>query len=123
MSSLSEPQPQNKQSELAKDMPPRSSRGHRKERKTNVFVQQDQPTAEDFEDEPDEVEDGSGSAVATATGSSGARARRARAQRASRQAKVRSEVFTRTLGSEMRKVGMLSGVIVVTLGVLTFVLN
>jgi hypothetical protein len=100
-------------------MPPRSSRGRRKDRHVNVFVQQDQPSgAEAFDDSPDPIidEDEADSAVV-------ARPRRTRAQRVSRQARARSEVYTRTLGKEMRKVGILSGAIVITLVVLTFVLK
>ena len=101
-------------------MPPRPPR-RRRDRRTNVFVQENQPSGGiEYEDEPEESEDQSAEG---APGSARARARRARAQRTARQSRARSEVFTRTLGKEMRKVGMLSGAIVITLVVLTFVLN
>ncbi len=95
-------------------------------RKTNVFVQEAAPRGRaELEDEDaiaaiagdEETEEAApGAAIATS------RSRRLRSQRTSRQARARSEIFTRSIGKEMRKLGMLSGVIAVTLVVLSFVL-
>lgn len=103
-------------------MPPKSSRGRRKDRRVNVFVQENQPKpGDELDDEPLAVaEDAAPEAVA---GAASARGRRIRAQRASRQARVRSEVFTRTLGKELRKVGILTVGIGIALTVLTFTVN
>ena len=97
---------------------------NRRQRRTNVFVQQNAPRGqEELEDEipgdvgEEDADSGSGSG-AVSTG----RARRMRAQRVARQARVRSEVFTRSIGKELRKLGVLSGGIVVILVVLSFVL-
>ena len=96
----------------------------RRERRPNVFVQQSNPRGREEveEDVPgDAVEGTTESSTGTAAVSAG-RTRRLRAQRAARQARARSEIFTRTVGGELRKLGILSGGIVVILVVLTFVL-
>ena len=99
----------------------------RRDRRTNVFVQEAAPKGrEEIEDDDvsssadsaDGDESASGEGTAVATG----RARKLRAQRVARQARVRSEVYTRSIGSELRKLGVLSGGIVVILVVLAFVL-
>ena len=97
-------------------------RRRRSDRKTNVFVQSSSPEGrdevveDDIVDEEEAPESGSTNAVATSRG------RRMRAQRNARQARVRSEVFTRSISKELRKLGVLSGVIVVVLAVLTVTL-
>lgn len=101
-------------------MPPRQTR-RRRDKRTNVFVQESAPKGrEELEDE-DAIDAVAGSDGETAAVST-SRARRMRAQRASRQARVRSEVFTRSIGKELRKLGVLSGTIAVVLVVLTIVL-
>ena len=109
-------------------MPQRPNRSRRKERRTNVFVQEEAPRgraaiadesviATDVEEEPGE--NGSDTAAAVST----ARARRLRALRVSRQARSRADIFTRTQGAEMRKLGILSAAILAVMIVLMFVLN
>lgn len=98
---------------------PRQNR--RRGRRPNVFVQETAPRGREELDEsgPLEVDgDSSNEAAAVATG----RSRRLRAQRNARQARVRSEVFTRSIGKELRKLGVLSGGIAAILVVLAFVL-
>lgn len=97
----------------------------RRDRRTNVFVQENAPRGRDEIDEDapvdmDDVDDDSSAAAKTAV--SVGRSRRLRAQRASRQARVRSEVFTRSITKELAKLGVLSGGIAVILVVLAFVL-
>lgn len=91
--------------------------GARKTRKTskpNVFAQS-QPT-------PRAVDDAQ-VAVTTSTSSSAAAPRtRARVERTTRIAGARSEIYTRSMPAELRKLGALAGVIVVVLAVLTFTL-
>ncbi len=99
----------------------------RRDRRPNVFVQESAPRGRDEIDEEAPVEDdgdesSSASASSGGTAVSTGRSRRLRAQRAARQARVRSEVFTRSIGNELRKLGMLSGGIAVILVVLAFVL-
>ena len=97
----------------------------RRDRRTNVFVQEEAPRGREEIDEDAPVdldgEDDDGDAAARAAVSTG-RSRRLRAQRASRQARVRSEVFTRSISKELRKLSILSGGILVILVVLAFVL-
>ncbi len=105
---------------------PRQRRG--RGRRPNVFVQEAAPKGRDEieEDAPIDADaaDGDSSNAAGAAGPavSTGRSRRLRAQRNARQARVRSEVFTRSITKELRKLGVLSGGIVVILVVLTFVL-
>ena len=103
----------------------------RRDRRPNVFVQEESPRGREEIDEEAPVDDDGDESSSAATGSGGSaggtavstgRSRRLRAQRAARQARVRSEVFTRSIGNELRKLGMLSGGIVVILVVLTIVL-
>jgi len=87
--------------------------GARKNRRTtrpNVFAQT-QPTPRSSDDP--EVEDVAESPV-------GETRARARVARTSRIAGARSEIFTRSLPAELKKLGALAGVIVVALIVLTF---
>lgn len=104
---------------------PRQSR--RRDRRPNVFVQEAAPKGRDEIDEEapidadadeDDAPGASGATTAVSTG----RTRRLRAQRNARQARVRSEVFTRSISKELRKLGVLSGGVAVILVVLAFVL-
>ena len=91
---------------------PKNTRKNRRAAKPNVFVQSEQP--EDA---------GDGSALAVESSSSeGAPRVRARVQRTSQRASVRSEIYTRSLSAELKKMGALSGAIVLVLVVLTFTL-
>ena len=105
---------------------PRQRRG--RDRRPNVFVQESTPRGREEIDEEDPIDTvGAGAApdttdtAAVAAVSTG-RARRLRAQRNSRQARVRSEVFTRSISKELRKLGVLSGGVAIILVVLAFVL-
>jgi hypothetical protein len=106
-------------------MPPRQRRRRRSDKHVNVFVQENAPKGrEEIEDEdmlPGAVA-GEGDEATGNKQLSVSRSRRLRAQRVARQTRARSEVFTRSIGSELRKLGVLSGGIVVILVVLSFVL-
>ena len=87
-----------------------STRKNRRSSRPNVFIQSDRP-------------DASISSSETESGSSQEAPRvRTSVQRTNQRASVRSEVFTRSIGAELRKLGALTGVIVVALVVLTVVL-
>jgi len=87
-----------------------STRKNRRSSRPNVFIQSDRA-------------DASISSSETESGSSQEAPRvRASVQRTNQRASVRSEVFTRSIGAELRKLGALTGVIVVALVVLTVVL-
>jgi hypothetical protein len=109
-------------------MPPRPKRRRRGDRHTNVFVQETAPSGRDELDDADESEplaatDETASAdTGVAKAVSASRARRLRAQSVARQAHTRSDVFTRSLGRELRKLGVLSGSIAVILVIVSFVL-
>lgn len=109
-------------------MPPRPNKRRRGGRHTNVFVQESAPAGREElmaadEDGPVDATEEKGAAVAgSAQAVSVSRARRLRAQRVAGHARARSEVFTRTIGKELRKLGILTGGIAVILVVLTFVL-
>ena len=86
--------------------------GARKNRRTsrpNVFARS-QPTPRTNGDSED----------SDAPASSDAAPVRARAERTTRIAGARSEIFTRSLPAELKKLGTLAGVIVVALVILTF---
>ncbi len=88
--------------------------GARKNRRTarpNVFAQT-QPTLRKEDD--DQV------AETTSTVAVAAPRTRARVERSARIAGARSEIFTRSMPAELRKLGALAGVIAVVLIVLTF---
>lgn len=87
-----------------------STRKNRRSSRPNIFIQSDRP-------------DASISSSETESSSSQEAPRvRASVQRTNQRASVRSEVFTRSIGAELRKLGALTGVIVVALVVLTVVL-
>ena len=95
---------------------PRKS-GTRKNRRTtqpNVFVQSESTPSDDVIDE--------GTSSDTATSGSSAPRVRARVERTTRRASVRSEIYTRSLPRELKKMGALSGLIVIALVVLTIAL-
>lgn len=91
---------------------PKNTRKNRRSAKPNVFVQSEQ--TEDAGDVgPDEAESSSSTDVPRV---------RARVQRTSQRASVRSEIYTRSLSAELKKMGALSGVVILVLVVLTFAL-
>ena len=92
---------------------PKNTRKRRRTSKPNVFVQSDIPSGD------------GGNVRATTSASSdtdSAPQQRARVQRTTQRASARSEIYTRSLSAELRKMGALSGIIVVVLAVLTFTL-
>lgn len=87
--------------------------GGRKAHKTsrpNVFAQS-QPTTS---------RDDSQAAVTTSTAETAAPRTRARVERTTRIAGARSEIYTRSMPAELRKLGALAGMIAIALIVLTF---
>ena len=90
----------------------KNTRKKRRITKPNVFIQSNQP-----EDSGD-----SGSIVPESSPPVNAPRVRAQVQRASQRAGVRSEIFTRSLSAELKKIGALSGAVALVLVVLTFVL-
>lgn len=91
---------------------PKNTRKNRRPSKPNVFVQSQRPENNDSVGNTDS---------ASPEGSSAPQAR-ARVQRTTQRASVRSEIYTRSLSAELKKMGTLSGVVVVALVVLTFAL-
>ena len=93
---------------------PRKSgaRKNRKVRQPNVFAQSE-PTGPGV--------DATQAAVTTASTDSAPRVR-ARVERTTRRASARSEIYTRSLTAELKKMGALASVVAVTLVVLAFVL-
>lgn len=107
-------------------------RGRRRDRRTNVFVAPEKSGAAEVEDDSaleQTADDSSAEVVADGSSATPGRsqtavqARRARARARQSRGSVRSEVFTRTLPTELRKLGMLTGGIAVALIVLTVVLG
>ncbi|MBT4125504.1 MAG: hypothetical protein HOJ22_01145 [Chloroflexi bacterium] len=91
---------------------PKNTRKNRRSAKPNVFAQSQRPE-----------DDGSvGDAGVSSADSGSAPQPRARVQRSTQRASVRSEIYTRSLSAELKKMGTLSGVVVVALIVLTFAL-
>ncbi len=88
---------------------PKTNRKNRRPSKPNVFVQSNRRDTVDDSDQETPSED-----AAPRT--------RARVQRTTQRASVRSEIYTRSLTAELKKMGALSGVVVVALIVLTFAL-
>lgn len=91
---------------------PKNTRKNRRPSKPNVFVQSQRPEDNDASDNETVTADSAQSAPRT----------RARVQRTTARASVRSEIYTRSLSAELKKMGTLSGVVVVALIVLTFAL-
>jgi len=104
-------------------MPQKRSRGHRREKKTNVFVQREQPRGRDAVAEAPDDEVVAEVAAAPVAARSNTQARVARTRRLSRQNVARAEMFTRSVPRELRKFGVLAGGIATALVVLTFVLG
>ena len=90
---------------------PKNTRKNRRTAKPNVFVQSQRAEDDNSDDE-----------VVTSSGSDSTPKPRARVQRTTQRASIRSEIYTRSLSSELKKMGALSSVIVVALVVLTFAL-
>ncbi|MEX0761638.1 MAG: hypothetical protein WD208_01585 [Dehalococcoidia bacterium] len=100
-------------------------RRSRRESRPNVYVAppKTDSRSRDEEEAVAEPENGIASrSPALSTARPISTARRQRAARA-RQGRPRSEVFTRSVPKELRKMGVISVAIAVTLGVLTVVLN
>jgi hypothetical protein len=89
------------------------TRKNRRVRKPNVFVQSQSPQDDD---ESTQIEADSPPSTIAASRP------RARVERTTQRAGVRSEIYTRSLSSELRKMGALSAMVVVVLLVLTFTL-
>ena len=93
---------------------PKNSRKNRRTTKPNVYAQTNIPSDDR---KPRETTIRSTGVV------SGSEPReRFRDQKNNQRASVRSEIYTRSLSGELRKMGALSGIIVVVLAVLTFTL-
>jgi len=92
---------------------PKNTRKNRRPSRPNVFVQSNRP---------DNNNDSVGGSVSDSSQDNSAPRARARVQRTTQRASARSEIYTRSLSAELKKMGTLSGVIVVALAVLTFAL-
>ena len=91
--------------------------GSRKNRRTsrpNVFVQSNAPE--------DSIEDGDEQISESTASTRSAPRAKARVEHTTRRASVRSEIYTRSLSAELKKMGVISGVVVLALVVLTFAL-
>ncbi|MEE8046783.1 MAG: hypothetical protein V3T49_08085 [Dehalococcoidia bacterium] len=99
---------------MPKNLRKSGSRKNRRISKPNVFAQS-QASHDDVDD--DSVPDD-----ASPTQTSAAPRTRARVERTTRRAGLRSEIYTRSLPAELRKMGVLSAAVVVALLVLTFTL-
>ena len=91
-------------------------RKNRRTSRPNVFAQS-QPT--EREDQDAEVAVTTTSTTTTAVEQSAPRMR-ARVERTTRIAGARSEIYTRSMPAELKKLGALAGMIVIALTVLTF---
>ena len=91
---------------------PKNTRKNRRYAKPNVFVQSNQP--DDADDIGSEESESSSSVE-------GARVR-ARVQRTLFRATASTEIYTRSLSAELKKMGALSGAVILVLVVLTFAL-
>ncbi|MBP38719.1 MAG: hypothetical protein QF676_09260 [Dehalococcoidia bacterium] len=90
---------------------PKNSRKNRRTSKPNVFVQSRKPA------------DDNDAQTAVVSSSADATPRtRARVERTTQRASVRSEIYTRSLSAEIKKMGALTGLLVIALVVLTFAL-
>ena len=90
--------------------------GPRKNRRTsrpNVFVQSNAPE--------DSIEDGD-ERISESTATRSAPRAKASVERTTRRASIRSEIYTRSLSAELKKMGVLSGAVALALVVLTFAL-
>jgi hypothetical protein len=103
-------------------MPPQQRKRSRRDRHVNVFVQETAPTGREEYEAEDATVVADEDEAAAGKQASVVRQRRLPAQRVARQTRARSEVFTRLAGKELRKIGILSGGMLVVLIVLTFVM-
>lgn len=106
-------------------MPKKTQKNRRRGRRPNVFVQSDLPKDDDNNqresDEASRIQ--STNASASAPSPAIANATRSSSMSSSRgQRRTRSDVYARTFPREIRKMGILTGGVVVVLTVLTFVL-
>ena len=91
--------------------------GTRKNRRTsqpNVFVQGQAPE--------DSIDDGEEEISKSTVSTQSVPRVKARVERTTRRASVRSEIYTRSLSAELKKMGALAGAVVIALTVLTFAL-
>jgi hypothetical protein len=93
---------------------PKNTRKNRRTTTPNVFVQSNRPDDDNNSDASAPESDASASDSAPKA--------RARVQRTTQRASVRSEIYTRSLSAELKKMGALSSVVVIVLVVLTFAL-
>ncbi len=91
---------------------PKNTRKNRRTITPNVFVQSNRPNDDNDSDQAAPASDASAPAPKA----------RARVQRTTQRAGVRSEIYTRSLSAELKKMGALSSVVVIVLAVLTFAL-
>jgi hypothetical protein len=91
---------------------PKSNRKNRRTSKPNVFVQSKRLSDSGA----------SGADVQSSASEEAAPRTRVRVQRTTQRASARSEIYTRSLSAELKKMGALSGMVVVALIVLTFAL-
>ena len=103
-------------------MPPQQRKRSRRDRHVNVYVQETAPTGREEYEAEDTAAGTDESPAAAGQQSAAVRQRKLRAQRVARQTRARSEVFTRLAGKELRKMGVLSGGMLIVLIVLTFVM-
>ena len=92
---------------------PKNTRKNRRSTTPNVFVQSDRPDDDDNNTKAAAPDSDAATLVPKAS---------VRAQRSNQRASVRSEIYTRSLSSELKKMGALSSVVVIALVVLTFAL-
>lgn len=90
------------------------SRKNRRVSRPNVFVQSQAPE--------DSIDDGEEEYSESTESTQSAPRIRARVERTTRRASVRSEIYTRSLSAELKKMGALSGAVAIALVVLTFAL-
>lgn len=93
---------------------PKNSRKNRRTTKPNVYAQTNIPS--------DDRKHSDTTITSTSATNVSAPRERFRDQKNNQRASVRSEIYTRSLSGELRKIGALSGIIVVVLAVLTFTL-
>ena len=93
------------------------ARKNRRTSRPNVFAQS-QPVPR--EDQDDQAAATTTSTTTAAAVEESAPRMRARVERTTRIAGARSEIYTRSLPAELKKLGALAGVIVIALTVLTF---
>ncbi len=93
---------------------PKKTRKNRRVSKPNVFVQASHSQESDDNDDTH--------AAVTSSSTDSAPRTRASVRRTTQRASARAEIYTRSLSAEIKKMGALAGVLVITLVVLTFTL-